>query len=58
MNWTLPVAVAGVTVAVNVTVCPKIDGFSDELKVTLVLIWFTVWPTGADVLAALLPSPL
>src|SRR5262249_3846368 len=31
-----------VTVAVNVTACPKLLGFSDEVSVTLVVAWFTV----------------
>jgi hypothetical protein len=33
-NCTLPVAVAGDNFAVNVTLCPKVDGFAEELSVT------------------------
>jgi hypothetical protein len=58
VNCTLPVAELGVTVPVNVTDCPKIEGFNEELSVTLVLILETVWGKAADVLAALVPSPL
>ena len=44
---TVPVAVEGVTVAVNVTFCPKIEGLSDELTVVLVASWLTVCVTLA-----------
>jgi len=37
VNVTVPVAVAGVTVAVNVTGEPYADGFADEVSVTVVL---------------------
>ena len=37
VNVTVPVAVAGVTVAVNVTGEPYEDGFADEVSVTVVL---------------------
>lgn len=36
-NWTFPVAVIGDTDAVNVTDCPKVDGFGLELSVVVVL---------------------
>ena len=41
-NWTVPVGVAvlvpvTVTVAVNVTDCPKVDGFTEEVTVTEVV---------------------
>ena len=50
MNWTEPVGAAVlipapavfVTVAVNVTDCPKIDGFSEEATVVKVGAGFTV----------------
>src|SRR6516225_3482987 len=39
-NWTDPVGVAvfvvSVTVAVNVTACPKVDGLTEEVTVTVV----------------------
>ena len=33
-NWTVPVAVAGVTRAVNVTAVPTIDGFKEDERTT------------------------
>jgi len=51
MNWTEPVGVAVlipapavfVTVAVNVTDCPKTDGFTEEVTVVEVGAGLTVW---------------
>jgi len=51
MNWTEPVGVAVLiaapevltTVAVNVTDCPKIDGFAEEVTVVEVDAGLTVW---------------
>jgi hypothetical protein len=37
-NRTLPVADAGDTVAVNVTLWPAFDGFADELSVVVVAV--------------------
>ncbi len=37
-NWTLPVAVLGETVAVKVTVCPKVDGLLFEAITVAVLV--------------------
>jgi hypothetical protein len=37
LNCTLPVAVDGVIVAVNVTDWPKVDGFCDEKTVVVVV---------------------
>jgi hypothetical protein len=31
------------TVAVNVTGCPELDGFNDEVNVVEVLAWVTDW---------------
>ena len=36
LNVTLPDALEGETVAVNVTDCPDVDGFCDEVSVVLV----------------------
>ncbi len=36
MNVTVPVAVVGVTVAVNVTDCPYADGLGDDCSVVVV----------------------
>ena len=51
MNWTEPVGVAVLiadpemlaTLAVNVTDCPKIDGFTDEVTVVEVGAGLIVW---------------
>ena len=45
LNCTIPVAVFGVTVAVNVTEWLMVDGFCDDASVVVVValvIWFTV----------------
>ena len=47
----------GLTVAVNVTACPKIAGFPDEVMAVVVLAWAMVSVSGADVLAPELVSP-
>ena len=46
------------TVAVNVTACPTFEGFGVEVRLVLVLPWFTVCVTVADVLAWKFPPPL
>jgi hypothetical protein len=51
-NWTEPVGVAALmpapavlaTVAVKVTDCPKIDGFTEEVMIVEVGAGLTVWP--------------
>jgi len=58
---TVPPAVpepAGLTVAVNVTDCPAMDGFLDDATDVLVAILFTVWFKVPEVLPAKFPSPL
>jgi hypothetical protein len=55
------VPVAGgtaLTVAVNVTVCPVVDGFGVEVKLVVVFPAFTTWVTTAEVLARKFPPPL
>jgi hypothetical protein len=42
-NVTVPVAVEGVTAAVNVTDCPEVDGLRLEARAVLVPTLFTVW---------------
>ncbi len=54
-NVTVPVGVPApgavtVTVAVNVTDCPKTDGLTDEATVVDVLALFTTWLTAVLVL--------
>ena len=41
-NSTVPVAAAGVTVAVNVTVSPNADGFRSLTTMVVLTTWFTV----------------
>jgi hypothetical protein len=57
LNVTVPVAVAGVTVAVNVTDAPYVVGFVDEVSVTIVFALFTVCVNVEDVLLLSLASP-
>ena len=56
-NSTLPVAAAGVTVAVSVTPWPTTDGFGDVVTAVVVLAVLTVWMCAADVLPLKLASP-
>jgi hypothetical protein len=44
MKVTVPVGlvVGEVTVAVNFTVCPVLEGFTDELTAVVVIAWLTV----------------
>jgi hypothetical protein len=61
LNVTDPVGtpeVVAVTVALNVTDCPAVDGFCDELSNVLVPVLFTTCDTAAEVLAAWPVSPL
>ena len=51
-NCTVPVDPAGETVAVNVTACPDVDGFSDDVSAVVVPIAFTICVRTGDVLAA------
>jgi hypothetical protein len=46
-----------VTVAVQVTAAPYVEGFKLELTVVVVLATFTVCASAVDVLAALFVSP-
>jgi hypothetical protein len=56
-NCTLPVALLGVTLAVNVTDCPGFKVVTDGVSATLVACLATVCVKGAEFAAALLPSP-
>jgi hypothetical protein len=60
--FTVPVGVPApgavtVTVAVKVTLCPKTDGFAEDVRVVLVFALFTTWLTAPLVLVLKLPSP-
>jgi hypothetical protein len=57
VNVTVPVAVVGATVAVNVTEVPYADGFADEASVTVVFVLFTVWVSTEDVLLSFVSPP-
>jgi hypothetical protein len=50
LNVTVPVAVEGVTVAVNVTEDPEIDGFADDASVVVVVTLLTVCDNAEEVL--------
>jgi hypothetical protein len=41
LNWTVPVAEPGVTVAVRVTDCPNREGVTDDVTTTLEVTRFT-----------------
>jgi hypothetical protein len=57
LNVTVPVAPV-VTVAVNVTICPKLDGFALEATVVLLaLLPVTCWVKTAETLEASEVSP-
>src|ERR1700683_5103532 len=60
LNVTDPVAIPevnGVTVAVNVTVCPGADGFTEETSAVDVPACVTLWISGAVMCGLNLPSP-
>ncbi len=42
LNWTVPVAVFGLTVAVKMTDCPTADGLAEEVKLVVVAIVVTI----------------
>jgi hypothetical protein len=50
--------VLGETVAVKATVCPKVEGFADEVSATLEVALLTVCVRTAEMLVASLVSPL
>ena len=61
-NWTVPVAVpapgeTAATVAVNVTDCPKTEGFTEDVNAVVVLALVTTWLTAVLVLVMKLESP-
>ena len=57
-NCTVPAPVAGDSVAVKVTDWPAVDGFKDDVNAVVDGALFTVWVRIAEVLAAVLASPL
>jgi hypothetical protein len=58
-NCTVPVAPEdGATVAVSVTGCPNVDGFSDEISVVTVAAAFTVCVREEEILPVKCVSPL
>jgi len=56
-NWTVPVAVELLTVAVKVTDWPKSEGFTEDAKAVVVLALLTTWLTTELVLVTKLESP-
>jgi hypothetical protein len=57
LKVTVPVPPEGVTVAVNVTDCPKVVGLADEVIAVVVVATSTTWTTAGEVLAEKLLSP-
>jgi hypothetical protein len=59
LKATVPAGVppADVTVAVNVTGCPKVDGFVEDATSVLVAAGSTTWERSVDVFAEKLSSP-
>jgi hypothetical protein len=55
-NCTVPVAAEGVTVAVNVTACPTVEGFALEASAIEETV-LTFWLSGAEVAPASDESP-
>jgi hypothetical protein len=61
LNVTVPVGVppnSPLTVAVKVTDCPDLDGFSDDVSAVVVVAVATLWVNSPDVLPAKFASPL
>src|SRR5688572_27327555 len=56
-NWTLPVAAAGATVAVNVVACPAFDGFMPDVSVVVVGTGVTAFETETVTTAEVLRLP-
>ena len=56
-NCTVPVAVAGDTVALNLTLVPKVDGLRLEVRVVVVPAGLTVWASEVEVLPLKVASP-
>jgi hypothetical protein len=57
LNVTVPVAAEGVTVAVNVTEEPYVDGFAEDVSETVVLALLTVWVSVEEMLLLSFVSP-
>lgn len=57
LNVTVPVAAAGVIVAVKVTDAPNVDGFNDEANAVVEVALFTVCVSAEDVLVLKLLLP-
>src|SRR5262249_36756820 len=62
MNVTVPPGMpppgaTAATVAVNVTACPVLEGFNDDVKLVVVLALFTVCVSAADMLPLKFGSP-
>ena len=55
-NVIVPVAPEG-AVAVKVTACPTIEGFSDDVTATVGAVFTTVTETGGEIAGLLLASP-
>jgi hypothetical protein len=57
LKSTLPVGPEPVTVPVNVTDCPNVEGLSEDPRAVVVATWLTVCISGEEVLPWLSVSP-
>jgi glutamine amidotransferase PdxT len=57
MKVTVPVTFVGDMAAVNLTEAPYVEGFADEVSVTVGLAWSTVWVSAGEMLALSFVSP-
>jgi hypothetical protein len=51
------VTVGEVILAVNVTACPRVDGFADDVMVAALVVCFTTWVSTGEELLRLNASP-
>jgi hypothetical protein len=56
-NVTVPVAVEGVTLAVNSTPCPGLIEVGEAERLVVEVALLTCWLTGKELLALKVPSP-
>ena len=51
------ITVGDVIVAVNVTTCPNVEGFGEEVSVAELVAWVITWITTGELLLRLFTSP-
>ena len=57
LKVTVPIAVAGETVAANVTAWLRFEGLAEDARLVVVVAGFTVWVSAAEVLPLYVESP-